>query len=54
MTSPAFAFAGGAPGIATEWMHEGDLVLIVLTNLDPEVTQATMEGVHEVFRRMKR
>ncbi|MFN8177939.1 MAG: serine hydrolase domain-containing protein [bacterium] len=48
-----FGFAGGAPGIASEWEHEGDLVLIVLTNRDPAVTQPALAPVKDAFRRMK-
>ncbi len=31
-----FGYAGGAPGLNAEWTHEGDAVLIVLTNRDAE------------------
>ena len=47
-----FGFAGGAPGIASEWQHEGDVTLIVLTNRDPEVTKAVMAPLRETLRRM--
>jgi CubicO group peptidase (beta-lactamase class C family) len=47
-----FGFAGGAPGIASDWQHEGDVTLIVLTNRDPEVTRAVMEPLRETLRRM--
>jgi CubicO group peptidase (beta-lactamase class C family) len=53
--SPAdanFGFAGGAPGISSEWQHEGDVTLIVLTNRDPEVTRAVMQPLRETLRRM--
>ena len=49
-----FGFAGGAPGIASEWQHEGDVTLIVLTNRDPEVTRAVMQPLRETLRRMTR
>lgn len=48
-----FGFAGGQVGIASEWMHEGDLTLIVLTTRDPDVTRGTMDAVRPVFQRMK-
>ena len=47
-----FGFAGGAPGIASEWQHEGDVTLIVLTNRDPEVTKGVMAPLRETLRRM--
>jgi len=50
---PSFGFGGGAPGISTEWLHEGDVTLIVLTNRDPETTQAVLEPVRGLVRRMK-
>jgi len=53
--SPAdggFGFAGGAPGIASEWQHEGDVTLIVLTNRDPEVTRGVVTPLRETLRRM--
>jgi len=46
------AFAGGAPGIASEWQHEGDVTLIVLTNRDPETTKPVLEPLREIVRRM--
>ena len=51
--SPAFGFAGGAPGISTEWTREGETVLIVLTNRDPEVSQPAMEELRGIARRLK-
>ncbi len=51
--APGFAAAGGAPGVSTEWLHEGDRVLIVLTNRDPEVTKDVLEPVHAFFGRMR-
>ena len=53
--SPAdanFGFAGGAPGISSQWQHEGDVTLIVLTNRDPEVTRAVIQPLRETLRRM--
>ena len=50
--APGFGFAGGAPGIASEWLHEGDRTCIVLTNLDPPITRRTMELVHAIVQRM--
>lgn len=50
--SGGFGFAGGAPGIASEWQHEGDVTLIVLTNRDPEVTKGVMAPLRETVRRM--
>ncbi len=47
----AFGFGGGAPGIASEWLHEGDTVLIVLTNRDPEITQPVMRPLRELIQR---
>jgi D-alanyl-D-alanine carboxypeptidase len=47
-----FGFAGGAPGISSEWQHEGDVTLIVLTNRDPEVTKKVMAPLRETLRRM--
>ena len=46
------AFAGGAPGIASEWQHEGDVTLIVLTNRDPETTKPVLEPLRAIVRRM--
>jgi hypothetical protein len=51
--APEFGFAGGAPGIATEWMRAGDVTLIVLTNRDPETTGPALEAVRGLLRRMK-
>ncbi len=48
-----FGFAGGAPGVSAEWMHEGDVVLIVLTNRDPETAQGTVEPLRDILHRMK-
>ena len=50
---PSFGFGGGAPGISTEWLHEGDAVLIVLTNRDPEVTRPVLQSLRGLLRRMK-
>jgi D-alanyl-D-alanine carboxypeptidase len=49
---PRTGFAGGAPGISTEWLHEGDVTLIVLTNRDPQVTGPVLAPVRDVVRRM--
>lgn len=51
-TLPPFGFAGGAPGISTEWMHEGDTVLIVFTNRDPEVTREVLRPLRGLVRRI--
>ncbi len=51
--SPAFGFGGGAPGITSEWLHEGDTVLIVLTNRDPEVTQPVMRPLRDLVRQVR-
>ncbi|MEO5987641.1 MAG: hypothetical protein ABIU54_11315, partial [Candidatus Eisenbacteria bacterium] len=51
---PGFGFAGGAPGIASDWTHEGDRTLIVLTNVDPQATQRTMESLRAILQRMSR
>jgi CubicO group peptidase (beta-lactamase class C family) len=48
-----FGFAGGAPGVSAEWMHEGDRVLIVLTNRDPETAKGTVQPLGDIFRRMQ-
>lgn len=50
---PSFGLAGGAPGVNAEWLHEGDVVMIVLTNRDPETARPTVEGVQDIVRRMK-
>ena len=50
--APGAAFAGGAPGISTEWLHEGGVTLLVLTNRDPEVTRAVVGPLHAIVRRM--
>jgi CubicO group peptidase (beta-lactamase class C family) len=50
---PGFGFAGGAPGVSAEWTHEGDMVLIVLTNRDPETARGTVEPLRDIVRRMK-
>jgi CubicO group peptidase (beta-lactamase class C family) len=51
--SPMAGFAGGAPGVACEWVREGDVTLIVLTNRDPGVTKAVMQPIRELVARMK-
>lgn len=51
-TDANFGFAGGAPGVSTQWLHEGDVTLIVLTNRDPQVTSGTMAPLRETLRRM--
>jgi CubicO group peptidase (beta-lactamase class C family) len=48
----SFGFAGGAHGISTEWLREGDAVLIVLTNRDPEVTQPVLRPLRDLVRRL--
>lgn len=50
--APMAGFAGGAPGVASEWLHEGDVTLVVLTNRDPRVSGAVLEPVREIVRRM--
>ena len=50
---PSTGFAGGAPGISTEWMHEGDVTLIVLTNRDPETSGPTVDSLRGIVRRMR-
>ena len=50
---PGFGFAGGAPGIASEWTHNGETVLIVLTNRDPEVSQPVFQELRDVVRRIR-
>ena len=50
---PGFGFAGGAPGISAEHMHEGALTLIVLGNFDPPYTQAMAAKLRSIVRRMK-
>lgn len=47
-----FGFAGGAPGVATEWLREGDVTLIVLTNLDPETSKAAIVPLRAVVQQM--
>lgn len=51
--SPSFGFAGGAPGLNAEWTREGDVVMLVLTNRDPEVARPTVQGLQDIVRRMK-
>ena len=48
---PSFGYAGGAPGISAEWLHEGDAVLVVLTNRDPEVSQPVIRTLGDLLRR---
>lgn len=50
---PSFALGGGAPGICTEWTHEGDLTLIVFSNRDPETTQPVLDTVRGLFKRLE-
>ena len=52
LQSPGFAFAGGAPGISTEWLHEGAYTLIALTNRDPETSQPTVRSLGGLVRRI--
>lgn len=49
----AFGFAGGAPGISSHWLHEGDALLILLTNRDPETTGPVLQPLRDLVRRMK-
>lgn len=51
-SSPRFGFAGGAPGLNAEWLHQGDVVLIVLTNRDPETARGTVQALRDIVRRM--
>ena len=51
--APGFGFAGGAPGLSAEWLHEGGTVLIVLTNRDPEVSQPVLQDLRGVVRRIQ-
>ena len=53
LKSPHLGFAGGAPGIAAEWLREGDVTLIVLTNRDPETTREVMQPARAIVRRMR-
>ena len=53
MQSPGFGFAGGAPGISTEWFHDGPWTIIILTNRDPEVSRPFIEAVEAVVRRVR-
>ncbi|MFN8589442.1 MAG: serine hydrolase domain-containing protein [Candidatus Eisenbacteria bacterium] len=50
---PSFGFAGGAPGLNAEWERDGDVVMFVLTNRDPEVARPTVQGLRDIVRRMK-
>lgn len=50
--APMAGFAGGAPGVSSEWLHEGDVTLVVLTNRDPQVSGTVLEPVRELVRRM--
>ena len=52
-STPGFGFAGGAPGISTEWSHQGETVLIVLTNRDPQVSQPVIREARDVARRIR-
>ncbi len=51
---PGFGVAGGAPGIAALWRHEGQLVLIVFANLDPPTVEPVNRGAEDLFMRMRR
>ena len=48
-----FGYAGGAPGLNAEWTHEGDAVLIVLTNRDPETAKPPVQALQDIVRRLK-
>ena len=50
---PSAGFAGGAPGVSTEWTHEGDATLIVLTNRDPETSGPVVDALRDLVRRMR-
>jgi CubicO group peptidase (beta-lactamase class C family) len=52
-TPSGFGYAGGAPGLNAEWTHEGDAVLIVLTNRDPETARPTVQALQGIVRRLK-
>ena len=49
---PSFGFAGGAPGLNAEWTREGDRLLIVLTNRDPETARGTVRALRDILARM--
>jgi len=49
-----FSFNGGAPGISAEWNHEGPVVLIVLSNRDPEAVHPVTRPLAGVLRRLDR
>jgi CubicO group peptidase (beta-lactamase class C family) len=48
-----FGFAGGAPGISSHLLHEGEVVLVLLTNRDPEMTAPVLQPLRDLVRRMK-
>lgn len=48
-----FGFAGGAPGLNAEWLHEGDVTLFVLTNRDPETAAPVVRALQDIVKRMK-
>jgi CubicO group peptidase (beta-lactamase class C family) len=48
-----FSLSSGDPGIATEWIHKGELLLIVLANRDPKPTQVVLKPAMAIFRRMQ-
>ena len=52
MPEPSFGFAGGAPGLNAEWTREGDRLLIVLTNRDPETARGTVRALRDILERM--
>jgi CubicO group peptidase (beta-lactamase class C family) len=52
-TPSGFGYAGGSPGLNAEWTHEGDAVLIVLTNRDPETARPTVQALQSIVRRLK-
>ena len=53
LETPGFALAGGAPGISSEWLHEGQWTLIVLTNRDPEVSRPFTQSLGGLVRRIE-
>lgn len=49
-----FGFGGGAPGICSEWTHEGAITLLVLANRDPQSIRPILRPALDIVQRMTR
>jgi CubicO group peptidase (beta-lactamase class C family) len=52
-TAAEFAYGGGAPGVATRWVRQGDRLLIVLANRDPGEVGGMLDFAESLLARMR-